>query len=324
MIDNFINKLSIRNFKSIENLELNNFKRINLFIGRPNVGKSNILEALSLYTIPYLNKMANLRSLIRLENETELFFDGNTLNPIQVNINDDTCSITYNRMQGLSISINNIETILKYAQPFVSGNKLKSDNIIDIKKYVFLTKVKFAKKNVPYLLPPFGNNLLEIIESLPELKNELTLLLKSYNLKMVFDRASQALKIIKENNQGELFLLPYEALADTLRRIIFFKTAIASNQNTILLFEEPEAHAFPAYISHITQEIISHNTNQYFIATHSAVIVRDLLENAIDNLSIFIVDIKDHKTVVKALSHTELIEVYNYGVDLFYNNESYV
>ena len=47
-----IEKLLISNFKSILHLELSGFKRINLLIGRPNVGKSNIIEALSIFTIP--------------------------------------------------------------------------------------------------------------------------------------------------------------------------------------------------------------------------------------------------------------------------------
>ena len=42
-----ITKLSIANFKSIRQLDID-CKKINLFIGEPNTGKSNILEALAL------------------------------------------------------------------------------------------------------------------------------------------------------------------------------------------------------------------------------------------------------------------------------------
>ncbi len=44
-----INKLEIKNFKSIKHLELD-CKRVNIFIGKPNVGKSNILEALGIFS----------------------------------------------------------------------------------------------------------------------------------------------------------------------------------------------------------------------------------------------------------------------------------
>lgn len=40
-----IGNLGIRNFKSIKDLDLD-CRRVNLFIGEPNTGKSNILEVL--------------------------------------------------------------------------------------------------------------------------------------------------------------------------------------------------------------------------------------------------------------------------------------
>ncbi len=50
-----IEKLSIKNFKSIKDLAID-CRRVNLFIGEPNTGKSNILEALGLLSwLGYLN-----------------------------------------------------------------------------------------------------------------------------------------------------------------------------------------------------------------------------------------------------------------------------
>jgi AAA15 family ATPase/GTPase len=43
-----IHKLSIRNFKSIRELDLD-CRRVNVFIGEPNAGKTNLLEVLSLF-----------------------------------------------------------------------------------------------------------------------------------------------------------------------------------------------------------------------------------------------------------------------------------
>ncbi len=44
---NFLDWVEIKNFKSIKDLRLD-CKRVNIFIGKPNVGKSNILEALGM------------------------------------------------------------------------------------------------------------------------------------------------------------------------------------------------------------------------------------------------------------------------------------
>jgi AAA15 family ATPase/GTPase len=52
-MDHFVEKLEIKNFKSIRDLTLTGFRRINLFIGRPNVGKSNLLEALGIFSVEY-------------------------------------------------------------------------------------------------------------------------------------------------------------------------------------------------------------------------------------------------------------------------------
>ena len=108
-----------------------------------------------------------------------------------------------------------------------------------------------------------------------------------------------------------------------MQRIIFFKTAIASNNNSILLFEEPESHSFPPYMTHITQEMIYKTDNQYFIATHSPFILNDLLENSRHELAVFIVDYADYETKVNLLTDHQMHEVLQNGIDLFTNNESF-
>lgn len=60
-----IKKLKVRNFKSIKHLKLD-CKRVNIFIGKPNTGKSNILESIGIFSIPY--NYSNLRDFVRFEN----------------------------------------------------------------------------------------------------------------------------------------------------------------------------------------------------------------------------------------------------------------
>lgn len=54
-----IDKLSIKNFKSIKSLSTD-CKRINLFIGEPNSGKSNIREALGLLSLTNCEEVGKL------------------------------------------------------------------------------------------------------------------------------------------------------------------------------------------------------------------------------------------------------------------------
>ena len=77
-------------------------------------------------------------------------------------------------------------------------------------------------------------------------------------------------------------------------------------------------------MSHLTQEMIYKKDNQFFVATHSPFILNDLLENGRSELSVFVVNYENHETKVRKLSETELYDVFQNGVDLFTNNESFV
>jgi hypothetical protein len=165
---------------------------------------------------------------------------------------------------------------------------------------------------------------MKIIENIPTLKEEIINLFREYNLNLVFDKSSQELKITKPPKNGEIFLIPYNSIADTLQRVIFYKTAIASNRNSVLVFEEPEAHAFPPYIVHITQEIIDAKSNQFILSTHSPYVLDYFLENAIDETSIFMVDYKNGETVTNKLSKEDMSDILRYGIDLFTNYETFL
>jgi AAA15 family ATPase/GTPase len=147
-----------------------------------------------------------------------------------------------------------------------------------------------------------------------------------FGLEYVLDKTSNSLKIQRRLGNDEIFQLPYSSIADTLQRIIFYKTAIASNKNSVLLFEEPEAHAFPPYIKTITQDIIDSESNQFFIVTHSPIIVNAFLEyeKVRGETSIYLFDFKDNQTTVKRLTDKEMDEIYDYGEDLFFNLESFL
>jgi AAA15 family ATPase/GTPase len=329
MIKNFIDHISIENFKSLKSCKIDDCKRINLFIGRPNVGKSNIIEALSLFSIPYLkqNNSKKLTNLIRLENETELFYNGDISIPSIITTNTGKCTSIFNPKDGLTCDIDFKED--GFCNVKVDDNlnvkTISSAGYLEahIKRYNYKTDIVYKKGHAKYLIPPYGYNLLSIIENYKELKKDVVSLFNEYGLKIAFDKSSQTIKIIQSDNGG-IFLIPYNSIADTLQRIIFYKAAIESNNDSILLFEEPEAHSFPPYMTHITQEMIYKKDNQYFVATHSPFILNDLLENGRDELAVFIVHYEDHQTQVRQLSDAELYDVLQNGIDLFTNSESFI
>ena len=341
----FIKNVEIKNFKSVHNVLLEDCSRINLFIGKPNVGKSNILEALGLFSLPYVKSNVNKRitNFLRLENEAELFFDGNIDEPIQINTDIGNCVIKYTRPEDtgrtgnrspwanwrrlmINLFFRNYGDELQFYLDEKMNVKTASRMDFDypVKKYSFSTDIKWKRSSIPFLIPPAGINLLHVLYLHRELKDELINMFSEYGMELVFDKASQSIKLVKKNKERDVFLIPYNSVADTLQRIIFFKSAIASNENSILLFEEPEAHSFPPYIVHITQQIIHAESNQFFISTHSPYLVNDFLENSRDELSIFMMDFQNGKTVVRRLNEQEIFDIYQYGLDLFANNESFL
>ena len=82
-----IQTLRIQNFKSIKHLELD-CKRINVLIGEPNAGKSNILESLGMFSFARYHAYGGLGDFVRFERTSNLFYDEGLDEPVQISIGD--------------------------------------------------------------------------------------------------------------------------------------------------------------------------------------------------------------------------------------------
>ena len=117
---------------------------------------------------------------------------------------------------------------------------------------------------------------------------------------------------------------PYQLSSDTLRRIIFYMAAILSNKDSVLIFEEPESHAFPYYTKYLAELIaLDERKNQYFMSTHNPYFLLPLLEKCPkDEVAVSITDYEDYETKVRPLTDDQIKELTE--IDIFSNLESFL
>lgn len=362
-MSNFIHNLHIENFKSIKSLDLK-CKRINVFVGKPNVGKSNILEAVGLYGLPYLmlDEELTIRSFVRLESFSDVFPSDSETNTLNVNsemggliikvvdqvlyysLSRDKASIFkdhYKQVVSQSKAlvegereILNGKRAFREIEPFYfSANGIDTKGFIEASNYVVLSPVKkysfLPQESFPYaktnsLLPPFGRNLITSLRSDKDLRMLLGDLLKEYGYEVVIDVKENKIEI-QRRDEELVYKVPFSLIADTLQRFIFHLTAIKTNKNSILVLEEPESHSFPPYIQTIAEEIAESETNQFFIATHSPYLLNTLMEKTTyDEMAFFVTWYEDYETKARELTEEEVSQLMDYGIDIFFNLNAFL
>ncbi len=329
MSELMIHTLGIKNFKSIKTLELKP-KRVNVFVGKPNTGKSNILEALSLFSaLPN----GNLKDFVRFEKLRHLFYDGNLNEPVKIVVgsgrsrNQEESIFIYREKESFKFAFlqkePNSESPIEQAASLTDSHAvldLDRKSAYQFKKYSF-RKADLSSKVEPFssLRVPFGENIYHVLETNPKLFDEVAPLFEQYGLSLVLNQENDSMLIQKKVGH-RVYQLPYSLVADTLQRLIFYLAAIKTNSQSILIFEEPETHAFPPYIAQLATAIAESRNNQFFIATHSPYLFNTIIEEAPkEEVAIFVVDYEKYQSVVHQVPEEDYGEIIDYGIDIFFN-----
>jgi AAA15 family ATPase/GTPase len=340
---NLIENIEIKNFKSIRHQKIEGCKRVNVFVGPPNVGKSNILEAISLLAFIYHEKrQVGLADFIRFEKFTQLFHFSNLKSSGVINFNNKySLSILYED-ESVARLVMNDSDIMESWPYTLSGlrvgkthvvSKSSTDRVDDfsgfspalkqiiVKPYRFNQDKLFLESfSALELKIPNGDNLSEVVINNKEALEFFSTILKPYGLESIIDGTD--LKMLSVREDGTKLFLPLSLLADTLLRLLFYKTAICSNTNSVLLLEEPESHCYEPYIMEITNSIKNDtNNNQFFMVTHSQFIIDELLRDkeSRENTNIYLVGLEGSETKVKLLKPEVSTDVYQSGLNVFFN-----
>lgn len=385
-----IPKLRIQHFKSIKDLSLD-CERINVFIGKPNAGKSNILEAISLLGQSN-TEMRIMEGIMRYSSVFQLFNNFDTNKSIHVCTDLISATLNYTLSDMFAFSIEPTDVLKKrqeilaessvdfdyawkefddlYRQQGGKGfadyiigtyreddlieyhyalrkfpdidlmrscksmvldahGKISSRNIYDsnvvtpVKRYDYRNQSNSDNFESDFFLPPHGGNFYRIVRTNKELRQEIQNFLKPNGLELMLDDEKREVSVL-QREEDALIRLPLHLLPDTFQRYIFHLAAIMSNRQSVLLFEEPEVHAYGPYIYQLAQYILDdEGGNQYFVTTHNPYFLIPLIQKGKD-VAVFTTWFENFETRARRLSEAELSEMLDYGVDVFLNLEHFI
>lgn len=336
-----VKEVEIENFKSIKHLKIE-CRRVNIFIGEPNTGKSNILEAVVGFPSS-IGHGFKLQDAVRFERLSNIFYDEEIDREVKINFKERSIVAgVYNDSLKVEAreKVNGWHTTSyelryhatksrKWKWGYVSYYNVKKyeearEWLKRFKFYRFERLYEFPNKSSDFLAPPSGNNLVSLLTKSRELRETANDIISRFGFKLTIKPRENKLEIQRELEEGVIVSFPYTLVSDTIQRVIFYSAAVLTNKNSVIAMEEPEAHAFPYYTKYLA-ELIAMDENQYFITTHNPYFLLSLIEKTPkSDIAIFLTYYKDYQTKVKRLSEKELQEILDTGMDVFFNMQRFL
>jgi predicted ATPase len=326
-----IQKLIIRNFKSIRELDLD-CRRVNVFIGEPNAGKTNILEALGLWC-PGVH--TELRKVCRAEYVSELFFDQSTEEPIDVDLGK----------AGLQVIKCEGGANLCFPEPWPAPEHedcvehvLLNDNLtskLQRQRYrVDGPKVKYFiyNANAPVddvanggLAAPFGSNLASLLANDKNARQIAADYYFDSRYRLTVDVGKRHLSMSRQEDSA-VVSFPYTATSETLRRMIFYRLALETSRECILAFDEPEANSYPPYTKILAESIAKDGQeNQFFLTTHSPYMLTSIIaKTPPEELNVFVCRLEDSETKVYPMNEDQRQDLMEMDMSAFFNLDRFL
>ena len=331
--------LEIRNFKSVEHVELN-CRRVNVLIGKPNSGKSNILESLGLVSyVGYSSRGSSLQSFVRCDDVSNLFYGGLLGRPIEITLNrtrpldgelriqERVCLVlgyANGRCRGGvgeeglirerdAPSANppiepDAYTIVGSGQTLsVSQGKGALGIVPTCKFYRFDSLTGFPVSAGGFLLPPSGENLISLLLRDPDLAREVQALFSEIGLQLGPRAKENRIDVLAEYGSSN-FSHPYHLTSSHLQRLVFHIAALRTNSDSLVVLEDPESFPYPVHEEGLAEDIaLDELGNQFLLSTNSPHFLKSLLDKTPrEDMAVFVSSSYDRRTRLRQVPWHDL------------------
>lgn len=320
-------------------------KRVNVLIGDHNSGKSNILEALTWLSTNALDRNI-FPKLFRFKNISNFFFNFDGTQTIEVLTNENSLKIRYakngqgailNNFEGIIYdSTQNVEDGFEWPGPGrgicrftldIPTNVLGAvDGIVSthLMNYSFERLHKFESNFRPFLNPPFGDNIPNVLQSNKEWKQLVSDFFRSKKFRLIIKPVENEIEMVKEEDD-EFYGFPYVTISETMQRYVFLLLALSTNNKASLILDEPETNMFPFFIKDFAEKIAIDEKNQYFIATHNPYLLNSLVEKTpIDEIAVFVTRMNHYQTTVDLITESQMNDLASMGSGVFFNIDNII
>jgi energy-coupling factor transporter ATP-binding protein EcfA2 len=243
-----IRNVEIQKFKSIRHLCLE-CRRINLFIGPPDSGKSNLLESLGMFGLPY--DPEKLRAFARCRTMADLFHDLDVESPVRVRAGGYAWTLEREPSADPAFRVR--------SEPFFDGRYGPHANLLEasvneaglqdlpFRFYRFAAPDRFPAEGPRFLRPPYGDNTLSLLLRREDLRRTADAVFAAHGLRLALKPEDGRIEL-RRGREGAAASWPYASGPSTLLRLAFYLLAVDSNDGAFLIFEEPEAHLYPHHV----------------------------------------------------------------------------
>lgn len=325
-----IKSLSVERFKSIKELSLT-CRKVNVFIGAPDTGKTNILEAL--YFVSRLGWGSPIDTSLRLRSDLgfdPLFYRQFFDRPIRISLTVEGPSGQTGEVFVQAAITGGMDRRLVVSTPYSSGeltfgSQMHVPQLEWVRYYAYSGSEQWSYytgyyQGTTFITPPNGGNLLYIARHNAEVYDFLKTTVAGLNWKLKFDQAQKAFRL-SEVRGDEIVEYNLDLLSDSLKRQFFYGAILQSSDNVTLVFDEPDVFAFPPFPKALGEMIGADPSNQFFLTTHNPYFLAGIIQKTpADNLALFVCfRDQDGSTRTRLLSKDEISRVVELGASVFFN-----